>query len=345
MSSFRCEYRYRLLQTVQRSIAALLITMAITAPAAAEWYHHERELMGTRISVDFGVTDEALAADCSERVFAEMRRIDALMSTYRDDSEITRVNSDAARETIEISTELARLIESSIGFSRLSGGIFDITYASVGYAYDYRNRLEPSAETLAAKLPAIDYRHIELAGNRIHFTRPGVRIDLGGIAKGYAVDRAVEIVSDCGISRAMISAGGDSRIVGDRDGRPWLIGIRHPREAGEIALRLPLSDSAISTSGDYERYFIVDGKRVHHILDPATGRPSEGSWSATVIGPDAMTTDALSTTIFILGANEGLALVEKLDGFDAILIDSSGKVHYSSGFEVPEAEQLQSTDP
>jgi thiamine biosynthesis lipoprotein len=164
-----------------------------------------------------------------------------------------------------------------------------------------------------------------------------VRIDLGGIAKGYAVDRAIDITRDCGIERAMISAGGDSRIIGDRGGRPWMIGIRHPRDSSGIALRLPLSDSAISTSGDYERFFIADGKRVHHIIDPDTGRSAGASWSATVIGPDALTTDALSTTIFILGAADGLALIESLDGFDAIVIDSGGKVHYSSGFQVPEA--------
>jgi len=340
MPSFRCDPRYRPRRAVFGLLGLLLAAAAISPPAAANWYHQQRDLMGTRVSVDFGVADGALAADCSERVFAEMRRIEALMSTYRDDSEITRVNDNAALEPVAISAELKRLIERSIDFSKLSGGAFDITYASIGYAYDYRQHRQPDDATVAAKLPAIDYRHIELEGNRVHFSRPGVRIDLGGIAKGYAVDRAVDIAGKCGISRAMISAGGDSRIVGDHDGRPWMIGIRHPRQDDGIALRLPLSDSAISTSGDYERYFIADdGKRVHHILNPATGRPSQGSWSATVIGPDAMTTDALSTTIFILGADKGLALIEKLDGFDAIVIDSGGTVHYSSGFEVPDAAQ------
>jgi len=346
MPSSRCDRRNRLRRRSCRILGLLLATAMAGIQAATPWHHQQRELMGTRISVDFGIDDAALAASCSERVFAEMRRIEALMSTYRDDSEITRVNNRAALEPVDISAELARLIERSMYFSDLSGGAFDITYASVGYAYDFRQHRQPSDADLAAALPAVDYRHIELSGNRVHFSRPGVRIDLGGIAKGYAVDRAVEIALQCGITRAMISAGGDSRIVGDRDGRPWIIGIRHPREDGGIALRLPLSDSAISTSGDYERYFMADdGQRVHHILNPATGRPSQGSWSATVIGPDAMTTDALSTTIFILGADAGLALIEKLDGFDAIVIDSSGKVHYSSGFEVPDAEHPSKPEP
>ena len=133
----------------------------------------------------------------------------------------------------------------------------------------------------------------------------------------------------------MVSAGGDSRIIGDHEGRPWIIGIQHPRKTDDIALRLPLSDSALSTSGDYQRFFIENGQRIHHIINPTTGRSAQTSWSATVTGPDAMTTDALSTTIFVLGAIDGLALVESLEGFDAIIIDSHGKVHYSSGFEEP----------
>ena len=340
MPNYRDGNRYRSQQPVFRVLCAIALSLLVALPAAADWHHRQHDLMGTRITIDLWQEDAALAARCSDRIVAEMQRIEAQMSTYRDDSEITRINDNAARETLDISSEMAYLIERSIYFSRLSGGVFDITYASIGYAYDYRAHLQPSDETVAEKLPAIDYRHIRLEGNRIHFDRPGVRIDLGGIAKGYAVDRSIDITRKCGISRAMISAGGDSRIIGDRGGRPWMIGIRHPRDASEIALRLPLSDSAISTSGDYERYFIADdGKRVHHIIDPQTGRSAGASWSATVIGPDAMTTDALSTTIFIMGADDGLALIESLEGFDAIVIDSGGKVHYSSGFQVPEAAQ------
>jgi thiamine biosynthesis lipoprotein len=118
-----------------------------------------------------------------------------------------------------------------------------------------------------------------------------------------------------------------------------MIGIQHPRQAEGIALRLPLSDSAISTSGDYERFYIENGQRIHHIINPDTGRSAKASWSATVTGPDAMTTDALSTTLFILGALDGLALIESLEGFDAIIIDSHGKVHYSSGFMDPASSE------
>ncbi|MDH3389780.1 MAG: FAD:protein FMN transferase [Gammaproteobacteria bacterium] len=318
----------------------LLVLMLLSAlrPAVAAWHQQQRDIMGTRITVELWHDEDQAAADCSERIFTEMRRIEALMSTYRDTSEITYINNNAAISAVDISDEMRLLIEKSLYFSKISDGAFDITYASVGYAYDYRKRQQPSDAEVASNLAAIDYRHIELDGNRIRFGQGAVRINLGGIAKGYAVDRAADIVRHCGISEALITAGGDSRILGDRHGRPWIIGIQNPRDEDGIALRLPLSDSAVSTSGDYERFFIDDGKRVHHIIDPTTGRSAGASWSATVTGPDAMTTDALSTTIFIMGAVKGLALIESLDGIDAIIIDSAGKVHYSSGFEPPGTE-------
>ncbi len=317
--------------------SVVLVGAIFVTPSRAEagWHKQQRDLMGTRVSIELWHEDETEARDCSARAFAEIGRIEALMSTYRDDSEITFVNNNAAINAVPISDELALLVERSLHFSQVSNGAFDITYASVGYAYDYRNREQPDDSTVASKLPAIDYRHVELDNKHIRFRNAGVRINLGGIAKGYAVDRAASVIEACGIDQAMISAGGDSRIIGDRGGRPWIIGIQHPRDPAGIALRLPLSDSAISTSGDYERFFIENGERVHHIIKPATGRSAKDSWSSTVTGPDAMTTDALSTTIFILGAVKGLALIESLDGIDAIIIDSNGKLHYSSGFEPP----------
>ena len=280
-------------------------------------------------------TDPGVAADCSARVFTEMDRINALMSSYLEDSELSLINKNAALAAVDVDAELRHLIRRSIYFSEISSGAFDITYASVGYAYDYRKQQQPSDEEVSQKLKAINYRLIELDERGIRFKDKAVRIDLGGIAKGYAVDRAIDLLQKCDITQAMVSAGGDSRIIGDREGRPWIIGIQHPRKTDGIALRLPLSDSAISTSGDYERFFIDNGQRIHHIINPDTGRSSKASWSATVTGPDAMTTDALSTTIFILGAVDGLALIESLEGFDAIIIDSHGKVHYSSGFVEP----------
>jgi thiamine biosynthesis lipoprotein len=329
---------YGLFTPARGSCLLLLAIVILQSQAIAGWHQQQRDMMGTRISVELWHEDASVAAECSENVFTEMRRIEALMSSYKDDSELSYINNNAAINAVEISAEMMHLIRKSIHFSEISQGAFDITYASVGYAYDYRKRQQPDDASISEKLPAIDYHHIMISGNKVKFGNAAVRINLGGIAKGYAVDRAVDIVSQCGITGAMVSAGGDSRIIGDREGRPWVIGIQHPRNPEGIALRLPIGESAISTSGDYERFFIENGNRVHHIINPSTGRSATASWSATVIGPNALATDALSTSIFILGAIDGIAMIESLEGFDAIVIDNGGKVHYSSGFEDPEAK-------
>ena len=314
----------------------LFSSLAITpSHASADWYKQQRDIMGTRISVELWHSDELLATECGKQVFAEMYRLDELMSPYRPGSEITFINNNASIRTLEISTEMSYVIDRSLHFSEISGGAFDITFASIGYRYDYRNKVKPSDQQIELGLPSIDYRHIKLNKNLIRFENSGVRIDLGGIAKGYAVDRAIQIVKLCGISEAMVSAGGDSKILGMKRGKPWTIGIQHPRKDHELALVLPLSDTAISTSGDYQRFFILDGNRIHHIINPSTGKSATQTWSATVIGPDAMTTDALSTTIFVLGAKKGITLIETLENIDAVIIDNEGNVHYSSGLREP----------
>ncbi len=331
--------RPRLVPAVPRTrlwIAGVLLTL--TLPLSANWLKQSDNIMGTRVSVELWLdrNDDPPARDCADRVFNEMRRIDALMSPFRPDSEISRINRDAAVQPVPVSRELYALIRRALEFSRLSNGAFDISFASVGYRYDYRRHIQPDDDSIRQLIDNIDYRQIRLENGHIRFGKPGMRIDLGGIAKGYAVDRSIELLRACGIKHALVSAGGDSRLLGDRNGRPWIIGIRHPRRKGEIALRLPLENTAFSTSGDYERYFIANGERVHHIINPRTGKSARNSWSSTVIGPDATTTDALSTTLFILGAERGLKLIDQLHGLDAIIIDSQGKIHYSSGLVSPD---------
>jgi thiamine biosynthesis lipoprotein len=178
---------------------------------------------------------------------------------------------------------------------------------------------------------AIDYRHVEIdaANSRVRYQRPEVYVDLGGIAKGYAVDRAIDILRAAGIQHAAISAGGDSRILGDRMGQPWTIGVRDPRNKDGVATLLPLYDTAISTSGDYERYFEEDGVRYHHIIDPTTGRSAGKCWSVTILGPTATITEGLSKSVFVLGAERGIALIDSLPDVDAIVIDAEGRMHYS----------------
>ena len=183
--------------------------------------------MGTRISVELWHEDTAVANECSEKVFTEMRRIEALMSSYKDDSELTYINNNAAIRAVEISDEMMHLIRKSIHFSEISQGAFDITYASIGYAYNYRKRQQPDDASISEKLPAIDYHHIMISGNKVQFDNDSVRINLGGIAKGYAVDRASRYHPTSVASPKPWSAQEeDSRIIGDREGPP--LGHRYP---------------------------------------------------------------------------------------------------------------------
>jgi thiamine biosynthesis lipoprotein len=302
-------------------------------PASAEWHSREEAIMGTAVRVELWHDDATLARAALSAVMDEMHRIDALMSPYKPDSELSRINREAAHKPVTIGKEMFDLIARSIEFSRLSGGAFDITFSSVGYLYDYREHLKPTDAQIAKALPGINYRHLQLdpKGRTIHFARPGVRIDLGGIAKGHAVDNCIAILKGRGITNAIVTAGGDSRLLGDRRGRPWNVGIRDPRRRGEVAAVLPLADVAISTSGDYERYFEEDGVRHHHIINPRTGKSATGVRSVTIIGPDGITTEGLTKSVFVKGPQEGMRLIESLKGIDAIIIDDAGRMLYSPG--------------
>ncbi|MCH9026803.1 MAG: FAD:protein FMN transferase [Proteobacteria bacterium] len=308
-----------------------------SAVATAEWYTNEQAIMGTVIRTELWSDDPLRAAEAIRLVNKEMHRIDRSMSTYKPDSEISRINRDAAKEPVRVSAELLDLIARGIEMSRLTHGAFDITYASVGQLYDFRASVRPDEKQIAATLPAINYRFIELdlMERTVFFVRHGVRIDLGGIAKGYAVERGVGILRAQGIEHGLVSAGGDSRVLGDRRGAPWIVGVRDPRNSDRVVARLPLIDEAISTSGDYERFFEEEGVRYHHIISPATGHSASEVRSVTIIGPDATMTDGLSTSVFVMGLKDGLQLIDSLDDFEAVIVDKHGKLHRSGGFLPP----------
>ena len=295
-------------------------------------------MMGTEVSVFLWSDDPEAGRLALEEVFSEADRIDRLMSTYKDESEISKINREAAQQPTAASAELLQLIQRSLDISVLTRGAFDITYESVGQHYDFRARQRPDAATVEAERKLIDYQLVKLdkVAGTVGFAREGVRINLGGIAKGYVVERGVDLLRHRGIRHAIVTAGGDSRLLGDRRGRPWMVGIRDPRKDGEVAISLPLADEAISTSGDYERYFDEDGTRYHHIIVPSTGAPAGGVHSATVIGPDAVITDALSTSVFVMGVHQGLTLIGTLPDYESVVIDAEGRVYFSDGLMPPE---------
>lgn len=318
----------------------MMAIVASSMPAQADWFADARPMMGTEISVRLWHDDPVQGQHLVEQVFAEARRIDLLMSTYIDDSRISDINRRGADEPVIAGNELFRLIQRSLDISVLTRGAFDITYESVGQHYDFRNRQRPDQTTVDASRLLIDYRLVELdqAAGTVAFAAKGVRINLGGIAKGYVVERGVDLLRMAGVRNGIVTAGGDSRLLGDRRGVPWKVGIRDPRVDGEVAMTLPLADEAISTSGDYERYFEENGVRYHHIISPSTGTPASGVHSATVIGPDAVLTDALSTSVFVMGVDEGLRLIATLPDYESIVIDDQGRIYYSAGLQRPESQ-------
>ncbi len=320
----------------------LLLTLA--APAAfADWFSDARAMMGTEVSVHLWSDDPEAGRLALEAVFQEAARIDRLMSTYKDESEISRINREAAQGSVAAGDELFTLIQRSLDISVLTHGAFDITFDSVGQHYDFRARQRPDPHTIEIERERIDYRLVKLdkAAGTIRFLQEGVRINLGGIAKGYVVERGIDILRRRGVQNAIVTAGGDSRLLGDRRGRPWMVGIRDPRNDGQVAISVPLADEAISTSGDYERYFDEDGVRYHHIIRPSTGEPAGGVHSATVFGPDAVLTDALSTSVFVMGVERGLTLIGSLPDYESIVIDDEGRVYYSDGLMPPEEQSAE----
>jgi thiamine biosynthesis lipoprotein len=306
---------------------------ASAAASSGAWLARDAAIMGTAIHVELWCERRAEGEAAIDAVMAEMHRIDNTMSPHKPESALSCINRDAATQPVSLSDEMFHLIAKSIEFSRLSNGAFDITYAGVGHLYDYRAGIAPSETEIATARAAVGYQHLQLdaQARTIRFARPGVRIDFGGFAKGHAVDNAAAILQRHGIRNAIVSAGGDSHVLGDRRGRPWTIGVRDPRRAGEVVALLPLEDVAVSTSGDYERYFERDGVRCHHVIDPATGKSPSTMRSVTIIADDGLTTEAMSKSVFVLGLERGMALVESQPGVDAVVVDADGVLHYSSG--------------
>lgn len=318
-------------------ISAIVLTICLctNTALAGEWVIRDASIMGTTIHAEVWHEDRSLAEQMAAEVLQIMEQVNVSMSSYLEDSELALINREAAIRPVHVSAELFGVIADSMDYSELTAGAFDITYASVGYLYDFRNAVRPNRQQISASLPGINFTHIILdrAANTVAFSVPGVRIDLGGIAKGYAVDLAIERAREKGVKHMLVSAGGDSRILGDRNGRPWIIGVRHPVDRDRIIAKIPLVNEAISTSGDYERYFDEDGVRYHHIIDPKTGDSARSVHSVTVLGPVATDTDALSTSVFVMGPRRGLALLNSLAGIEGIIVDADGNLLYSNGLQ------------
>lgn len=294
--------------------------------------------MGTQVTVVAFTTpalDEARARAAIDKAIREIVRLEDLMTTWRP-SEMSTLNQKAG-EWVDVSPATFDVMERSVWAGKTSKGTFDVTFASMGELWKFGDAAEddpklPSAALVSQRKKAIDYRRIELdaAKSRVKIG-PGQKVDLGGIAKGYAVDAAARVLKSEGLGAFLVQAGGDLYGAGRKpDGSPWVSGIRDPRgPESSFFATIELTDRAFSTAGDYARSFVRDGKRYHHIIDPRTGWPATASRSVTIWAPDAFTADAIDDAVFILGPKEGLELVESLDGVGAVVVGADNRVWVS----------------
>ncbi|MFO0577828.1 MAG: FAD:protein FMN transferase [Polyangia bacterium] len=271
-----------------------------------------------------------------EMALAEIRRLERLMTTWQPDSEVSRINAAAGRAAVAVSPEVLDVVRRSLLYSQRSRGAFDISFYALRGLWRFDEDLTPELPDpaeLRRRLSLIDWRQIwvDEKARTVRLGRAGMAINLGGIGKGYAVDAAVALLKKQGLPSGMVQAGGDLMLFGSKDGQPFMAGVRDPRstDPGDYFAVCPVSDHAFSTAGDYERAFIKDGVRYHHILDPRTGQPARAARSVTVYAKDATTADGLDDAVLILGPTEGLRLIESFPDAGAIIVDKDNKVHIS----------------
>lgn len=317
---------------------AIFLNLVPTRPVHAVNVTKSAAIMGTELEMTVNVADITTVEPALAAVVTEMRRIEEMMSEWKDDSPVSLINRNAGKKPVEVPDELFKVISAAQQVSELTDGAFDISWAAMRGLWNFAPGHErvPTEDEIKDALRLIDYRNIELDPKKktVFLKKAGMSIGLGGIAKGYAVDKAMEALYRMGIKNAIVKAGGDMRVQGASDDGPWQIGIQDPRHKERFIAKLSLTNISLSTSGDYERYFIKDGLLYHHIIDVKTGYPARGCRSVTLIAPDTMTSDALSTSVFILGPVEGMKLVEKLKGVEAVIVDADGKITTSSGMDI-----------
>ncbi|MGE5485395.1 MAG: FAD:protein FMN transferase [Ignavibacteriales bacterium] len=274
------------------------------------------------------------AAEAAEAALAEFRRLDALLNPYVESSEVAAVNRSAGAGAVRVSPETLEVIERALWYAGRTGGLFDPTVFPLVKAWDFAGAPHvPSRRELDNAVRLVDYRKVRLdrANSTVALVEKGMGLDLGGIAKGYATDRAVAVLRASGVKSAMIDAGGNVYALGVKPSgilgaAPWIVGIQHPRTPGETIATARVSGESVVTSGDYQRYFESGGVRYHHILDPTTGYPARGFQSVTIIGPSSVDCDALSTAVFVMGEEAGFRFLQDSTGFSAVAVRSDGTV-------------------
>jgi len=293
--------------------------------------------MGTELSLTAWTADEPAAVDAFQEVFHEFDRLDKLMSVWQEGSDVLRLNAEAGHSAVPLSADTLEVLSVARQISEWTNGKFDVTFGALSgywkFDHDQDNSI-PDMSIVRGLLPLVDYRALVVDESaRTGFLKvKGMRVHLGGIGKGYAIDRGAEILKRRGLRNFMMRSGGDLYVAGQRGDRPWRLGIRDPRGPEDRSFAaIELSDATFSTSGDYERAFVKNGRRYHHILDPDIGEPARGSRSVTIVANRAVLADGLSTGVFVLGPDAGMALVERLPDVEGVIVTDSNAVLVSSG--------------
>ncbi len=291
-------------------------------------------IMGTLVEITLSHADPHVIQTVTTQAFDEMQRLEQLMSTYLPDSEISKINRAAGKKAVPVSPEVEEVIREGIFWSIQSGGAFDITVEPLVQLWDFDGEKEvvPAKSTLRKTATLVDYRNIEIVNHKVRLARPGMAINVSGLAKGYAVDRAVAILRGM-VLNGIVNAGGDLFAFGQKSKESsWTIGLQHPRKPQDLFAAFGVKNQAVATSGDYQRYFVKDGIRYHHIFDPATGRPARKMISTTIITTEVMEADALATAVFVMGPEAGLKWVDSLDNVEAMVMLEDGSIRYSKHF-------------
>jgi len=302
-------------------------------------------MMGTMVNLTI-VGDRPAASRSAEAAFAEIMRIESLMSPYRDVSDVYRINHSAGKP-VSVSSETLQILDRSIRAGDETGGAFDITFASIAHLWDYKKKtfVPPAESDVHRLLPLVNYRALQIDRNSNTVTLPSslTMIGLGGIAKGYAVARALQVIREHGIENAIVDAGGDLQVAGTSTGRPWRTGVRHPRD-GSVFMAIDLeSGEAVTTSGDYERYAEYRGKRYQHIIDPRTGHPADGPASVSVLSKDPVRCDYLATAFMVRGIEWAKTYLHVNRDVLVVIVDGDMKVYVSESLK-KRAEFIQSVN-
>ncbi len=325
-------------QSVPGSAIAIVLALSFPASSFGATITERNGKMGSRFELTVVHESEVGARKALAAGWAEIDRIEAMISSWRDDSETSEINRNAGLKPVVVSQELFNLIRRSLRVSKLTDGAFDITFDTVGRYWNFKKKDAPlpDEEQIATALVHTGYQHVFLDPDlrSVSLATPDTRIGFGAIGKGFAANRVVFVLKDHGVTGGIVNAGGDLVIFGvQEDDTPWRIGIANPLDRDTVFAYLDVTEMAVVTSGDYENFIEIDGVRYSHIIDPRTGRPVQEVRSVTVVCPDGELADALATGVSVLGVENGLKLINRLNGIEAMLVDREGKIHFSNNLQ------------